>query len=470
MNLQKHKHLNQYIGDAAFYRTLFAVVLPIMLQNGLSTFVNLLDNIMVGSVGTEQMSGVSIVNQLLFVFNLCLFGGVGGAGIFTAQFFGKRDDEGIRHTFRFKLLLSLGLFAAGLTVFLCFGKELIALYLHEGGETGDIALTAVEGQKYLSMMLFGLLPFAIVQTYASTLRECGETILPMKAGIAAIFTNLIGNYILIFGNFGAPKMGTEGAALATVISRWVELSIVVIWTHRHPEKMPFIRGVYRRFTIPKALCASIAVKGLPLLLNETLWSAGQAALTQSYSTRGLAVVAAMNVATTISNLFNILWISMGTAVSILVGQQLGAGEFERVKVTSKRLLAFSVTMAVTAGAVLFLLAPLFPQLYNTTDEVRDLAVGFMRVTAVCSPLYAYCNVAYFMLRAGGRTGITFLFDSVYLWVFKIPVTRLIIRDAGLFVVLVFAIVEALDLVKCILGFILIKKGVWLRNIVSEPKP
>ena len=466
MTLRRKGFWSQYIGDKTFYRSLFIVVLPIMLQNGLSTFVNLLDNIMVGSVGTEQMSGVSIVNQLLFVFNLCLFGGVGGAGIFTAQFYGRGDHTGIRHTFRFKLLLSMVLLLAGLGVFLLFGDRLIALYLHEGGETGDIALTAIEGQKYLTMMLFGLFPFAAEQAYASTLRECGETMLPMKAGIAAIFANLLGNWILIFGNLGAPRMGAEGAALATVISRWLEFAIIVVWTHRHADRMPFIKGAYRGFSIPKALWTSILVKGLPLLLNEALWSAGQAALTQSYSTRGLAVVAGMNIATTISNLFNILWISMGTAVSIIVGQQLGAGEFERVKITAKRLLAFSVAIAIAAGLVLFLLAPVFPRIYNTTDEVRDLAVGFMRVTACCAALYAYCNAAYFILRSGGRTGITFLFDSVYLWVLKLPVTHLIMGDLGLGVVAIFALVESLDLIKCILGHILIRKNVWLRNIVA----
>ncbi len=456
----------KYVGDRAFYRALGVIVIPMMLQNALSTFVNLLDNIMVGSVGTEQMSGVSIVNQLMFVFNLCLFGGVSGAGIFTAQYYGKRDHEGVRNTFRFKLLLTLGLFGLSLAVFLAFGGQLIGLYLHEGGGTGDLAATAFYGQKYLNMMLWGLLPFALQQAYASTLRECGETMVPMAAGIAAIAVNLLGNWILIFGRFGAPAMGAEGAALATVISRWLEFSIICLWTHRHKARMPFIKGAFRGMRIPADLVGKIVRKGMPLLLNEALWSVGTAAVTQGYSTRGLMVVAGMNISSTISNLFNILWISMGSAVAIIVGQQLGAGETERVRVTVRRLIASSLMLALAAGTVLFVTAPLFPMLYNTTAEVRALATQLMRVTACAGILYSFCNAAYFVLRSGGRTWITFLFDSAYLWVLKIPATRLLIADPALEVAAVFALCESIDLLKCVIGYVMIKKGVWIRRIVD----
>lgn len=458
--------LKKYIGDRAFYRMLGAVVIPVMLQNALSTFVNLLDNVMVGAVGTEQMSGVSIVNQLLFVFNLCLFGGMGGVGIFTAQYYGRQDREGIRNTFRFKMMLSMVLLLGGLGVFIFAGGDLVALFLHEGGETGDIALTQMYAERYMRMMLWGLLPFALQQAYASTLRECGETLLPMKAGIAAILLNLAGNWILIFGRFGAPAMGAEGAALATVISRWAECLIIVSWTHRHSERMPFIRDAYRGLSVPLPLVKQIMLKGMPLLINELLWSSGTTAVNQCYSTRGLMAVAAMNISSTIANLFNILWISMGTAVSIIVGQQLGAREFDRVRVTVRRLIAFSMALALAAGLVLFAAAPLFPRLYNTTDEVRSLAVQLMRVTACAGMLYAFCHSAYFVLRSGGRTWITFLFDSAYLWVLKVPATRLLISDAALPVAAVFALCEAIDILKGVIGYVLIKKGVWMRNIVD----
>ena len=464
--MQKQGALSRYIGDRAFYRRLMRVALPIMLQNGITNLVSLLDNIMVGAVGTEQMTGVSIVNQLLFVFNLCIFGGLSGAGIFTAQFYGRDDHEGVRSTFRFKMLLALGLLAVGTTAFSVWGERLIALYLHEGSETGDLVATAAYGASYLRVMLWGLAPFAVQQVYATTLRECGETLVPMKAGLIAIAVNLTLNYVLIFGHFGAPAMGAAGAALATVIARYVECVLIVGWTHRHPGRMPFIREAYRSMRVPANLTSDILKKGMPLLINEALWSAGMATLTQSYSVRGLAVVAGLNIASTIVNLFNIVWMSLGVSVSILVGQQLGANAFDEARATARRIMAFAVFLATLIGTCMALLAPVFPLLYNTTEEVRRLAAGFIRVTMLTAPLQAFANSTYFTLRAGGRTWITFVFDSAILWVLRIPVVRALAYYSPLPIMAVYTVGALLELVKCTLGFVLVKKGVWVRNIVS----
>lgn len=460
------KKMSRFIGDKAFYRTLMAIIIPVILQNGLTNLVSLLDNIMVGAVGTEQMSGVSIVNQLLFVFNLCIFGGLSGAGIFTAQFYGKGDQEGVRHTFRFKLMLCAGIIVAGVAVFLAAGDNLIGLYLHEGGETGDIAATARYGAEYLQVMLWGLLPFALTQTYASTLRETGETMLPMKAGVAAIFVNLVLNWVLIFGNLGAPRMGVAGAALATVISRYVEMFIVMWWTHRHTDRNPFIIKAYSSLRVPGALVGQICRKGMPLLANEFLWSAGMAMLTQSYSTRGLAVVAGLNICTTITNLFNVVWLSMGTAVSIVVGQQLGANEFKKAEQSMWRILAFSVFSASLMALLLFIVAPLFPRMYNTSEEVRNIATGLLRVVAFSGPIHAFCHTSYFTLRSGGKTWITFLFDSAYLWVISIPLARILATGTAWPILIVYGVVQYIDIIKCIMGYVLLKKGVWINNIVN----
>ena len=254
---------SRYFGDKAFYKTLMAIAVPVMLQNGLTNLVSLLDNIMVGAVGTEQMSGVSIVNQLLFVFNLCIFGGLSGAGIYTAQFYGKGDQEGVRHTFRFKLIVGALLSAAGIGIFLTFGRELIALYLTGEGTAEEAARTMDYGLRYLKVMLIGLVPFALSNAYSGTLREVGETKVPMVAGIVAVFVNLTGNYVLIFGRFGAPALGVVGAAVATVLSRFVELTIVAVWLHCNGARHPYIVGALRSFRIPGALAGDITIKGLP---------------------------------------------------------------------------------------------------------------------------------------------------------------------------------------------------------------
>ena len=450
-----------------FNRRILAVALPMMIQNGITNFVQMLDNVMVGQVGTIPMSGVAIVNQLMFVFNLCIFGAASGAGIFTAQFVGREDHEGIRHTFRFKILVGMLLSALGAGIFLTFGRNLIGLYLTGEGTPADAAATMDYALRYLHVMLLGLVPFALSNAYSGTLREIGETKVPMIAGIIAVFVNLIGNYILIFGHFGAPELGVVGAAVATVISRYVELAIVAIWTHTHGKTHPFITGALRSFRIPRKLTGDIIRKGMPLLINEFLWSTGMAFLSQCYSTRGLDVVAAFNIATTISQLSNVVFLSLGNAVGILMGQMLGAGvDRETVLRDNKRMIRLCVTVCFVVGAVTMALSGVFANLYNTTDAVRSIAVGLICLTAVMMPVNSYNNAMYFTLRSGGQTFITFLFDSGFSWCVCVPVAFLLSRFTTLPILPLYGICAGVDIFKIFIGKPLLNKGVWINSIVD----
>ena len=453
--------------DKQFYRRVLSVALPMMIQNGITNFVQMLDNVMVGQVGTIPMSGVAIVNQLMFVFNLCVFGAASGAGIFTAQFQGRGDHEGIRHTFRFKLLVGLLLSALGIGLFLSFGRELIGLYLTGEGTPEELAATMEYGLRYLGVMLFGLLPFALSNAYSGTLRECGETRVPMLAGIAAVLVNLAGNYILIFGHFGAPQLGVVGAAIATVISRYVELAIVAIWTHTHGKRHPFILGALRSFRIPRKLTLDIIRKGMPLLINEFLWSTGMAFLSQCYSTRGLDVVAAFNIATTISQVSNVVFLSLGNAVGILMGQMLGAGVPEdTIRRDNKRMIRLCVAVCFGVGAVTIALSGAFSRLYNTTDAVRSIAVGLICLTAVMMPVNSYNNAMYFTLRSGGQTFVTFIFDSGFSWCVCVPVAFMLSRFTELPILPLYGICVGVDVFKVFIGKYLLDKGVWIRRIVD----
>lgn len=462
----KKNFLHKFIGDKAFYKMVLAIAIPIMVQNGITNFVSLLDNIMIGQIGTEPMSGVAIVNQLIFVYNLCLFGGVSGAGIFTAQYFGQKNDEGIRQTVRFKLWIVVIVTLLTAVLFLTAGDQLIQLYLQGEGTAESIAATLHYGHQYLMIMLFGLVPFMLVQVYSSTLRECGQTILPMKAGIVAVFVNLVLNYILIYGKFGAPALGVQGAALATIISRYTEAAIVLIHTHKHKELNPFTKGLYSTLKVPAALSKKIVIKGTPLLLNETLWAAGMAVLSQCYSIRGLNVIAAQNISSTINNVFNIVFIALGDSVAIIVGQLLGAGKMKEARDTDNKLIAFSVFSCTCVAALMFVLAPLFPKLYNTDADVHQLAMYFIMLSAVFMPQNAFLHASYFTLRSGGKTVITFLFDSVFIWCVSVTIAFTLSRFTTLPVVAVFTLVQAGDIIKCVIGFILVKKGVWMQNIVA----
>lgn len=456
-----------FIGDRAFYRMILLVAVPIVVQNGITNFVNLLDNIMVGQLRTESMSGVSIANQLINVFNICIFGGMSGAGIFTAQYYGKGDQEGIRSTFRFKWLVCLLMVTAGLLIFSFAGGNLISLFLNEEGSDASIEVTWQESMKYLRIMLVGLIPYAVGQVYVSTLRETGETMLPMKAGITAILVNLVFNYLLIYGSFGFPRLGVEGAAIATVLSRFVELGIVAVWTHTHKKRLPYVEGIYRTLAVPVPLFKKILAKGTPLMANEVLWASGFAALAQCYSMRGLDAVAAINISSTISNLFNVVFMSFGTVISIVVGNQLGAGKLEEAKKTDAKIIFFVVCLCIAVGCLMALFAPLFPRLYQTSPQVRSLAAQLIWVLAAFMPFMGFTNAAYFTMRSGGKTVITFLFDSVFMWVVAFPVAYLLGHHTQIPLIPMYIICQSTDLIKCVIGGILIKMGVWVNNIVEN---
>lgn len=457
----------KYIGNKAFYRMVLLVAVPIMIQNGITNFVSLLDNIMVGRVGTEQMSGVAIVNQLVFVFNIAIFGAVSGAGIFGAQFYGKGDHDGVRYAFRFKMVVCTVLSVLGILVFGFAGDSLISLFLTDGSGAGDLAATFSYARIYIAIIMVGMLPSAISQAYAQTLRETGETVLPMKAGIAAVLINLVLDYALIFGKLGAPMLGVAGAAIATVIAKVVECLIVVIWTHKHSARNIFIQGAYKSLWVPADLSKQIVLKGTPLMLNEALWAAGMAFLMQCYSTKGLAVVAGMNISSTVSNLFNVVFIALGSAIAIVVGQLLGAGKMDEAKDVDRKMIFFTVSVCFVIGACMMALAPFFPRIYNTTSTVRNHATSFIMVASACMPLYAFMHATYFTLRSGGKTIITFLFDSVYVWAVDIPLALILTRCTNLPILPIYIACQTIEIIKCIIGYVLVKKGVWLHNMVAD---
>ncbi len=458
--------MNRFFGDKKFYKHIMALILPIMIQNGITNFVNMLDNIMVGRVGTAEMTGVAVANQLLFVFNLCIFGAVSGAGIFGAQFYGKNDQKGVRDTFRFKMIFSSLLAVGAMLLFHFYGENLIMLYLKGEGTPEEIAATLSFAKDYMAIMIWGLLPFSLAQSYSSTLRECGKTVLPMVGGVSAVIVNLIGNTILIFGMLGAPKLGVVGAAIATVASRYVEIAIIAVWTRIKAKETPFIIGAYRSLKVPPSLIKQIAVKGLPLMANEVLWATGIATLNQCYSRCGLQVVSANNIVQTFWNVFAVAFMAIGVAIGIVVGQQLGSGDTEKAKLSASRLMTFSVIVGFIVGIAFAVAAIWIPNLYNTEDSVRNTATAMMQIAGLAMPLDACAQASYFTLRSGGKTFITFVFDSGYVWLINIPMALILVSFSGLTIVPIYLICQLLLIIKAVLGIVFVANGSWAKQIVA----
>lgn len=322
---------------------------------------------------------------------------------------------------------------------------------------------------YIRIMTLGFIPFLISQSISSALREQGETRLPMVCSMIAVFINFIFNWLLIFGHLGFPKLGTAGASIATVISRFVETFLYIFFSNRNKIRFPVFDNIISNFNINKQLFKEITISGMPLILNEVLYSVGLAAVTQSYSTRGIDALASYNISSTILGLFIVFNIAMGDSISIMVGRLLGADKIEEAVDTDRKLIVFSLIMAILLGSILFMVAPLFPKFYNTSINVKEMATNLLRVGGACLWISSLYNASYFTLRSGGKTVITLLFDSVGTIFVSYPISFFLARYTDFTIVQMYATICIVDLYKVILGLFLVGKRIWVRNLANKSR-
>ncbi len=451
----------------SIYKRVLLLAVPMMIQSGITNAVTLVDNLMVGSLGTEAITAVSIGGQLIFVFNLAIFGAVSGPGIYGAQFFGKGDEAGFRDSFRIKVVINLLCLVAGVLILGLGAEGLIGLYLHGESASVDVALVSLYAKQYLRIMLLGLPAFVVTQVLASSLREMSESMQPMVAGICSVMVDVVFNYLLIYGKLGFPALGVRGAAIATVLSRFVEVGVLLTFVLRRRARYGFLAGLVRRLSIPKTMRVQVIRKSIPLFLNEFFWAGGMAALTTCYSLRGVEIVAGLNISNAICNLLNVVFIAMGQAVGVIVGQMLGAQKFKQAKSDAVRLMLFSTAITVGLSLGLILLSGVIPELYSTTAQVKQYAKVFIMITALFFPVSAFLNALYFTIRSGGKTLITFGFDSVFNWCISVPVAYVLCASFGsISIFVVYATVLTLDFIKIFIGCVIFKKGLWISNVVS----
>jgi len=451
--------IKSLIGDRAFYKHVIAVAAPLVLQQLITTSVQLVDNIMVGKLGQSAIGSVSIVNQLYFVVILITFGAMGGAGVFSAQYFGSKNFNKLKQTFRFKLLIGLMIASISFLVFTFFGENLLRLFTSN-------PTTIQGGLKYLSIAKWSAFPWIISVAISNTFRETGVTKPLLKISIVAIITNTVLNFILIFGLLGFPALGILGAAIATLISRFVEMALSVILLNRQGEV--FNTKIYQIFHIDKKMLFAIIIMALPLTLNEALWSSGQTVFYHAYSTRGDSALAAMSITGSISQLVFVTFGGISTAVAVMVGNTLGNNQLAEAKDNAKKLIAFSVFIAMIAGVILFILSFFIPGLYDVPVAAKRIAEFNIRVNALFIPFYSFNVALYFTLRSGGDIKSTFLIDAGYMWLIPVPISLLLAYLTSLPVIYMFLIVQMMDIPKMLFGLSRYKKGHWIKNLALEP--
>lgn len=450
--------LKNLFGSRSFYKKVIAIALPIVLHQGITNLVNLLDNVMVGQLTQNAIAGVAAVNQFIFIFNCVVIGGLSGVGIFVAQYNGAKDEEGMRQSFRTKVLFGILLMVLFEAVFFFFMRPLLGLILTEEASLN-------EGVAYFMVILLSLPLVIIIQLYGTTLREVGHTKLPMYAGLVAVFVNAFLNYVLIFGKLGCPALGVKGAAIATVISRVVEALILVWLTHK--RRYPFAVGAYTHFHISKTLLGRITRKAIPAGGNEFLWSLGSTMMMVAYAKLGENVVSAFSISQATTNLFYIMFGALATSISIIVGGELGANHLEEAKANSKKLITFGVMIAIASGIILIIISRWIPFIYNVNDETRAIASHLLLIAGIFFPVYTYNACCFFTLRAGGAFKQVIILDSVFMWLFQVVVAFALVLFTKLDIYTIYTLVQLTDLIKVGLASYMIYRGDWVINLAEH---
>lgn len=447
------------IESKSLYRTLARVALPIALQSLITSSLNLLDNLMVGSLGEIELAAVGLSTQLFFVHISVMFGFASGSSAFMAQFWGKQDVKSIRKV-------------TGFTVMVCFGISMLfflpAFFIpnYVLRLFTDIPGVIDLGKDYVRIAAVSFLTLGITFPLSSVLRTTQQTSIPLKISIVVFSTNTLLNYILIFGSFGAPAMGVSGAATATAISRVIELILYfyIIFIRKN-----LIAGKLSEFTgWQRLLILRILATAVPVVINETMWSLGMAAYNAAYGRMGVTEFAAVQASNTLNTLFILAIFSLGDALLILVGQRIGMGEMAYAFALAKRLLRIGFFVGVISGILLILTSQIIIRLFNFTPEGQRYAFLILCIYGAFMPIKVFSGLNIVgTLRCGGDTRTAMIFEVGSVWLIGVPLVFLGALYLSLPIYFVVLMAQTEEVVKGILCLHRFRSKKWMKNLIHD---
>ncbi|MGN1344194.1 MAG: MATE family efflux transporter [Traorella sp.] len=451
--------MNKYFGDRKFNWTVLMVALPIMLQNLVTTSVNLVDSLMVGQLGDGAIGGVAAVNRYYMILNFGTMGFVSAVGIFIAQYYGAKNESKIKESFRISILASYLIIMPFFLVAFFFPEFILRFF------TQDEIVIQI-GIDYLRFACFTYLPLGLSMSYSSAMRCIGQAKYPLYVSVFSVFLNTFLNYCLIFGNFGFPCLGVVGAAIATLIARIIEALILLIISHI--IQFPFNTNLSQLFQVDSSLTMQIIMKAAPLCLNEILWSAGNAMILRFYGTRGSHVLSGYSISQTSTDMFYTLFSGMAVATTVMVAHQLGANQLKKAKENGYHMIGFSFGVAIIFSCLMFLMNFAVPFLYSSASEkVIEISRSMICIQAFFFSFYTLYMQNYFIIRAGGDTKSTLIMDGVFMWCITIPTLMIIAYFTSLNIYIMFMIGQAIEVSKLFLSRYILKKEKWLVNLTNQ---
>lgn len=448
----------KFIANRVFYKHVLALAVPLMIQQLVTSSLNLVDNLMIGQLGDAALGGVAASNRFFIIGLFSVMGVLSAAAVFIAQYFGAKDEDNMKEAFRFSIVSALGISMMFFALATFFPEKIIGFF------TADKDIL-IAGVQYMSIVGIAMIPQALSGSMASAMRAVGETKIPLYIGIFAVFTNAVLNYLLIFGHLGLPELGIQGAAIATVIARLVELSLLLMVMKN--RAFHFTTRIADLLVISKRNIKKISVKALPLMTNELFWSFGMATLFKFYATRGGEVISGISIAGTTADLFFVLFGGMAVATTIVISQPLGANDLDTARKNGYYMLGFSTSLAVLFGMAMFATSYVVPQFYNVSVESQHIAATILRIQSVMFWIYMSTAQSYFILRAGGDMKSTLMMDAGFMWFVNIPIVGLVAYLTGVNIYVLFIVGQSTDFIKLTLAYRLIKKERWLNNLTLD---
>lgn len=458
--------LQKYIGDRAFYKMALGIIIPVIIQQLILSIAGYVDNLMISRFSQVAYTGVSTANRFMFLVNFFWIGLAAGISVFVAQYFGAKDKKHMSATIQLSLLITLVIGVA--SIFLIrFGGPLILQFFLPGN--GALEAEAIAyGVEYISYIALGALVILANFMVATIYRSIGKTKIPMYAGIIGIIVNILLNFVLIFGMFGIPAMGAKGAAIATVISKVVELVILLYIAVFH-DKENYVKNVFARFELDKQLFSLYLRKGTPILLNELLWAVGVQILARLITGGNYAWLTAFNYSQNVTDLFFIYFGGLATGAAILVGNALGEGDFARAKDYANKLIGFALIASVIALILLVTVSPALLLILTPVGEIYYNAYYLILVTSIFILIYGFNAVIYFILRAGGDSLRAFFLDQGPTFLIGIPLAYLLHEmepQWGLGLLFIFAATRIIDVTKSFIAFKFYKQEKWVQNLTK----
>jgi putative MATE family efflux protein len=443
--------------DKIFIKKFFAISFPVMIQMLVSFFVTFIDNVMVGGISDDVVGAVFSVNQISFFFFVITYGLLSGASIYVQQFSGAKDAKHLQQSVRYKMWIGLIFLIIFIPIILFFGETIIRFYTRSSTNQD---LIVSEALLYLPIIVFSYIPLMFANVYGSTFREIGKTKLPVIISVISLIINAVLNYVFIY----IVKNGVVGVGIATLIARLVEMTLLIIISHLNKET--FTIHLYKDLSVERKLIQAINKKTVVMLINETLWSGGIVMQQLALASR-VNVLSTLSIVSTTTEIFGIIWAGLAVGVGVMLGTTLGEGKIEEAKNLSKKLIWMGVIISLTLGFIMFWLAPLIPQLWSSVDTNQQaMASSILTIYMFLLPFFSIANVTYHTLRSGGKTTQALLLDGMVMWLLTVPLAWILATFTSIPLVLLWAIVQSLDVVKASFGLYLVRRYDWAKNLTN----